>query len=378
MKTSSLRPPHPRRFGRPAPAGRGFTLVELLVVIAIIGVLVGLLLPAVQAARESARKSTCGNNLKQLGLACMNFVDAKGALPPSIHDSNDVTNPASSGTDPTQNVTGLGWGFWILPYTDGQTIYDQIGTETGTFTRNWQSSTDLCRQLASTSLKTYECPSNERYGEGSPRSIAASGTMAARNPGRMNYGANCGRAALSGWRTDGNNAGVVPPTGATAYPSGQRFLMDQGGVFYVSRDRTAMKLNKITDGLSKTVMLAESSSTPETGLAMSCSGTAACNYQGKLWIGGRLAGGDYTWTSGVNLVDTENYGGNNATYLINRSDQSWGHDWSSSSPHAGDGMYAVMCDGAVFWISAFIDRVTYENLRRREDRNTVNMSLLAP
>lgn len=60
---------------------QGFTLVELLVVIAIIGVLVGLLLPAVQAARESARRSSCANNLKQIGLALHNYHDAYQRLP---------------------------------------------------------------------------------------------------------------------------------------------------------------------------------------------------------------------------------------------------------------------------------------------------------
>lgn len=89
----------------------GFTLVELLVVIAIIGVLVGLLLPAVQAAREAARRSSCANNLKQIGLGIHNFHSAKDKLP-------------SSGRPSAASTVRFGFFVQVLPFIEQQKLWE--------------------------------------------------------------------------------------------------------------------------------------------------------------------------------------------------------------------------------------------------------------
>lgn len=91
---------------------RGFTLVELLVVIAIVAILIGLMLPAVQQAREAARRTQCGNNLRQLGLAAHHHHDQLGRLPPGM----GFHPPADNGV----------WGqyfFHLLPYVELDNLY---------------------------------------------------------------------------------------------------------------------------------------------------------------------------------------------------------------------------------------------------------------
>jgi prepilin-type N-terminal cleavage/methylation domain-containing protein len=108
---------------------RGFTLIELLVVIAIIGVLVGLLLPAVQQAREAARRSSCGNKLKQQGLAAHNYADKHASrgdnfLPKAMGVN---ANNAANSTNPVAATVGWSHIVAILPYGEENNLYNAIG-----------------------------------------------------------------------------------------------------------------------------------------------------------------------------------------------------------------------------------------------------------
>jgi len=116
---------------------RGFTLIELLVVIAIIGILVALLLPAVQQAREAARRTQCKNNLKQIGLAIHNYIDAHGTMPLCL-----------SGMPKALSVHA-----YLLPYFDQSNLYHTID-----FNSAWNSATNAA--AAATKVTSFLCPSD--------------------------------------------------------------------------------------------------------------------------------------------------------------------------------------------------------------------------
>ena len=126
---------------------RGFTLIELLVVIAIIAVLIALLLPAVQQAREAARRSTCKNNLKQIGLGLHNYHESFNVFPPGYVDSSAAAGQGD-----------YSWMAMLLPQVDQAPLYNQLRVGNVSFSANMAIAANLT--VMQTPLPAFACPSN--------------------------------------------------------------------------------------------------------------------------------------------------------------------------------------------------------------------------
>jgi prepilin-type N-terminal cleavage/methylation domain-containing protein/prepilin-type processing-associated H-X9-DG protein len=220
---------------------RGFTLIELLVVIAIIAVLIALLLPAVQSAREAARRSQCVNNLKQIGLACMNYESTMQVLPPGIKGSI--------------------WGTWmvfVLPFTEQQALYNAwnfMGNNTNSLSGiTYGSAFNIT--VSSSRLNTFTCPSDtpnapivQTYNIGGRTSWPVTS---------HNYAANFGNLFVFQNQAGTSGSDTVPYVGAPFSDIGSPLVTlssitlaaPVGG--YVD-----VRLSSITDGLSNTMLVSE-------------------------------------------------------------------------------------------------------------------------
>jgi type II secretory pathway pseudopilin PulG len=191
-------------------------LVELLVVIAIIGVLIALMLPAVQAARETARRTQCANNLRQLGIASVNFKQANGYIPPS---ATDVT-------------PRRGYMSYILPYLEESNVASLYDAEFEWFAPENQTAIQM-------QLPFVQCPSapvNPRTSSGTTDGVSWTGACS--DFGVM-QGLDSSTSTYMGISTDSSKK-----RGFT-------------------RDRETTLLSAVRDGISKSVLLVEIAGRPD-------------------------------------------------------------------------------------------------------------------
>ncbi len=249
---------------------RAFTLVELLVVIAIIGVLVALLLPAVQAAREAARRAQCQNNLKQIGLACLNYESAKGTLP----YGNMLMWPDTTPRSPMPRGTGAakygsGWTLEIMPFAENQQLKALYQPGVNTALTGTTPEALKMKQLRETPVPAYACPSDHPMELTAPASGPAGGAVQFW-PGSYRACAGRGDGYVTWYLWEALPMGMGDPPGpaGSGTTPGKRIhdgwrgpMHAVGGKLTGALDRgfalQPEALKSITDGTSNTLLAAE-------------------------------------------------------------------------------------------------------------------------
>ncbi|MEM1063248.1 MAG: DUF1559 domain-containing protein, partial [Planctomycetota bacterium] len=245
-----------------------FTLIELLVVIAIIAIIVALLLPAVQQAREAARRTTCKNNLKQLGLAVHNYHDVHGVLPPGyvMNVTDDTVNAAGeslSASVPNDDFgSGFAWGVMILPFLEETQLFEALELDGNAWDDGTGGTTNNLA-LATSVIDSFLCPSDSAPPTFTVDTLAAGSPVTAALPielSRSNYVGLFGFGSISAVPGRPASADVpaamnfgdpytlgAPATFAEAYDFG-------GGLFYRN---SKVRFRDVSDGLSNTLAFGE-------------------------------------------------------------------------------------------------------------------------
>ena len=250
---------------RSANRGAGFTLVELLVVIAIIGTLVALLLPAVQAAREAARRMSCANNLRNIGLAILNFEQTTKVFPKGIHYGKD-SKTGETRYEVSKEfwhipMTGKGWIVDILPYLEQQALYEGLrpGFED---TQHWDlnSGTGMARleirEFMRQQLPVLTCPSD-------PSAIVRDDvfwwldTEVATTSYKGMLGDNYYAISVGNrlWRPDVANPNAPKRDGAI--PDCHDGLEECSGILWRNNYPFNISMRMVTDGTSNTIVAGE-------------------------------------------------------------------------------------------------------------------------
>jgi prepilin-type N-terminal cleavage/methylation domain-containing protein/prepilin-type processing-associated H-X9-DG protein len=331
---------------------QGFTLVELLVVIAIIGVLVALLLPAIQAAREAARRSQCANNIKQIGLACLNYESARKVLPPGV-----ATEDTTVGSAPY-----TGWTREIMAYAENSALKELYKTKVGGANTSIVANDPGAKAFRESPAEMYTCPSDFPMELAFPQSGPGTGVQF--YPGSYRGNAGRGDGDVTWYLWEGIPAqGTV---GASGIHDGWRgplhtVLRDGGKHIMAIRPTEPLlwlkqePLKAITDGTTKTLLVAESTNVfaPRRTFWAYTYGNAVLSQPTPFaptlygdWCRCANAGQGST----ASAAACPPSGGTGAVY--GSSNRSCMSGWFSGHP---SGMNAGMCDGSVDFVSWDID-----------------------
>ena len=322
---------------------RGFTLIELLVVIAIIAILVALLLPAVQQAREAARRSSCKNNLKQIGLALHNYHDVYNTFP---YGGNQCT------------PTNWGSSFWLslLPYVEQANAYDRVNTEVWP---GWATNFPVYNRF---SVPGYTCPSSplplfRNRGVNAQLMIPCYTGIA---------GVSLGAAPLDADNNnilDGTNITIPGRIGVDGLRGS--VVANANGILHVN---SSVQFKDITDGTSNTMMVGEQSDWGANNTDI----RAGYNWGAWMGIANAWAPSAYHTANITTLHPNWSLGSkpDRASHPYVGGGGEGPANTPLQSAHTG-GLQVVLADGSVRFLSSSIDMGTAFNLADRRDRNVI-------